>query len=486
MPNPNALRTDYDTSGVETQVMPFPIRLEFNYDTGNFEQVADAPDEAADDGPTAAEMHHAAINAERGSKAMATTMTKPATIDPAEITSITIDLDRLPERIRQICLSQRQVFAVADKGLCSFNLFTAHPDDYGQKTFNKDTQGFKQTISRYAFWDEDRSSLHEYGETRQLEDAIALSDSMRAAERERDLPPTIYVLRGGPGSGKTFAARNAGFPGMIIKDGEPVGTLATDNSKTDLYHAGGTSDQIHGESALMYRQLKRQWLDYVLTRGGDCSEIHDRVFDDPDDINEIIQNATETGRRAVFLDIDVPYVVSAVRVLLRPKDDPQPHPGDKYMEKTFRKVRESRVAARDGSILCDDGDPSHTGQLIRAANDDGLDIEYRLLCYDYESEPKVIQKEAAHLERDPETGKTHLVITDEKLYHRATDPVAIEEEIAKVRDQVINQEFVDWYCDTFFNQDADSQPYINEVRAALAEYVERGLTIYQALNDKNL
>lgn len=456
MPSANALKFNYDTVSFEPNE-PAADHLEFDYDRVEFRPIA----------------------AERGSKAMVAD--EEGNGHESESTTIIY----FPDYIRRICESQQEAFAAADKSDCSYNLFAADERYHDRTALNRDTKDMKEIISQRRFWTDERADFQDYGINRQFGDAVSLSVSMRAEEREMGIGPTIRVLRGVPGSGKTFAARSAGFPGMILADGEPVGTLATDNSKTDLYHAGGTSDQIHSESSLMYRRVKRHWLDYVQTRGGDCSEIHDRVFDDPDDINEILENATETGRRIDVLDIDVPYVVSAVRVLLRPKDDPQPHPGSKYMEKTFRKARETRIASHDESILCSDDDPAHTGQLLKAVNEQGLDVSYRLMCYDYESDPKVIQREAAHLEHDEATGQSHLVITDERLYKHATDPELTEEEIAKVRDQVIDQEFVDWYCDTFFNDEPDSEKYIREVRTALAEYVERGLTIYQALNDKN-
>ncbi|MBR2831111.1 zeta toxin family protein [Candidatus Saccharibacteria bacterium] len=374
--------------------------------------------------------------------------------------------------------AERHVFAMIDKSDRSFNLFAADDDFIDPATFSPDTPGFKQIVDEPGFWMPDRTKIQDEGISRQMSEAEALSDSIRAAERELGISPTIYVLRGVAGSGKTYACANAGFPGMLTNEKhEPIGTLATDNSKTDLYGAGGLSDQIHAESASMYRKLKRRWRRHVREKGDDCSEIHDRVFDEPADVEEIVKDAKETGRSINALDIDVPYVVSAVRVLQRPKNSPEPHPNYEYLERAFTNTRRNRFCTGKDSII---------NQLIEAG-EDGIDVDYKLYCYDYEDDPKVIQKEAARIEKNPDTGVPEIKILDEKLFEQATDPARIDQEISEVEQIVIDQKFVDWYCDTFFNKDPESQRLADKVRASLAEYVAREpkLTIYEALDDKN-
>lgn len=456
-----------------------------NYYRGLFDDQATQPEQST---------YFAATTAERGSKALTAANFDPnqgseyyvysPLFDP-DIINDPYQLNKYFPNTQAIRKRHREIFASISKELYSYNTFAVDPRYGNTAVYNSHNKDLKEHVDPATFWQPDRLELQDRGISRQFHDAILLSKSMRAAERERGIPPTIYALRGAPGSGKTFACRQAGFPGMIIQDGEPFGTLATDNSKTDLYRAGGTSDQIHTESSRMYRYTKRHWDDYVRSQGNDCSELHDRTFDCAKDIAEILESAAKTSRRVEMLDIDVPYVVSAVRVLLRPKDAPEPHPGSRYLEQAFTNVRNARTANHNESILCQDADPSHTGQLLRAANEDGLDITYKLLCYDYKSKPKTIQREAAHLEKDPDTGQTHLVITDQALFDQATDEQATKQEIANVKNQIIDQRFVDWYCETFFEPGPDSEKYIKEVRDALAEYVERGLTIYEALDDKN-
>lgn len=470
-------------------------------------------------------LEDAPYDIERGGKALVASefaATSEAIVGPESTTSVAVAdpelatlFDELaanpifvemPPDIQQICLREHEEFDNCNNSgyngtyiVCAYNLFANNAFYRDPNNLNCDTKDLPEILRNRRFrqrdevtgepqnfFNDERGKLQRYGIMKQLESAVKLSESIRAVEREQGTPPTIYALRGVPGSGKTTACRGARIPGIIIENGQPVGTIATDTSKWFLYLAGGSCDAIHAESAAMNAELEKLLREMVEARGNDFSEVRDRVFADPGDIDKLIKNAAETDRQVNILDIDVPYVVSAVRVLLRPKGSPEPHPGSRYMEKTFRKIRETRTAAQDESILCDDGNAEHTGQLIKAANEQGIGVNYTLLCYDYESDPKVIQREAAHLERDSETGKTHLVITDQRLFNRATDPEATEEEIAKVRDQVITQQFVDWYCDTFFDKDPASEKYIQEVRDGLAEYVERGLTIYQALDDKNL
>ena len=427
--------------------------------------------------------------------------------DAASVEAVLDDLQDLPEEIRDICLRQREIMAMAHKKDCSCNLFAANDEYRSRESLNSETPTnengvpqLKKLIAQSDFWSPERAQLQEYGIQRQLEDCKVLSERMRAAERKLGLPPTIYILRGASGSGKTYACTHAGFPG-ISPDEKLKGTLATDNSKDDLYKAGGTSDQIHTESAMMYKKVKDRWEQYVLEKGGDCSEIHDRVFDDGGDIDEMIEIARKTGRRICVLDIDVPHIVSAVRVLQRPKGSPEPHPGSGYLRRIFKRGRINRGALEPSNPTADQ-EPRRTlmDQLRDASRPDatgrkGLDVEYRLICYDFDGNPPERQKPTMIAKIDEQTGQFKVEILDEKLYRRAVSEDYADGELEDVGGRLtedgkgreggmlITQKMIDWYCSTYcseFPEDAE------KARGALSELVGRNMTVYEALDDRNL
>ena len=123
--------------------------------------------------------------------------------------------------------------------------------------------------------------------------------------------------------------------------------------------------------------------------------------------------------------------------------------------------------------------------MLENADSEQTPVEYSLLCYDYLSNPKQIQKEAARLTRNPETGKMQLEKLDEELFKQATEN--IDEEIESVKNQVIDEKFINWYCETFFDKDPDSQELAERTRQDLLAYASREpkITIYEALAEKN-
>ncbi len=402
------------------------------------------------------------------------------------------ELKDVPEKIARICLKERAAMEdPANRHKNAYNIYAVDTVYQDAEEFSPKSEKykpvFKSIIDAPDFWNPERVELQEYGIECQFKNAVALSESMRQAERELGIPPTIYILSGISAAGKTTACKKVGFPGMIYKTkengekGDPVGTLATDNSKSYLWMAGGSCDQIHAESSMMMRKTDKRWSQYVAENGGDCSEVRDKTFSEQKDVEEIIKNAQETGRSINDLDIDVPFVVSAVGVMMRPKGSHEPHPAFKYLSDNYISMKETRYTKLHDLYL-----------------NSGLDVSYSLLCYDCKSNPKERQREAARYIKK-EDGTLYLDIIDQELYDQAVIPMRSAEEYgpsgtevvrqefleeaANVGNQLLTQEFIDKYCETFINP--DDEDYIKVVQERLGIYLddEHPRTIAEILND---
>lgn len=402
------------------------------------------------------------------------------------------ELKDVPEKIARICLKERAVMEdPANRHKNAYNIYAVDTVYQDAEEFSPKSEKykpvFKSIIDAPDFWNPERVELQEYGIECQFKNTVSLSESMRQAERELGIPPTIYALSGISAAGKTTACKKVGFPGMIYETkengekGDPIGTLATDNSKSYLWMAGGSCDQIHAESSMMMRKIDKRWSQYVAEKGGDCSEVRDKTFSEQKDVEEIIKNAQETGRSIDDLDIDVPFVVSAVGVMMRPKGSHEPHPAFKYLSDNYISMKETRYTKLHDLYL-----------------NSGLDVSYSLLCYDYKSDPKERQREAARYVKK-EDGTLHLDIIDQELYDQAVIPMRSAEEYgpgrtevvrqkfleeaADIGNQLLTQEFIDKYCETFINP--DDEDYIKVVQERLGVYLddEHPRTIAEILND---
>lgn len=373
------------------------------------------------------------------------------------------DLKRIPENVARICLKERKMMnSPENRGSYAFNIFAKDESYHVLEDFNKKTPGFKEIIDSPDFWQSERAELQDYGIKCQFENAVKLSESMRSRERELGIPPTIYTLSGISAAGKTTACKNADYPGMLYdikpngEKGNPIGPLATDNSKDYLWMAGGSCDQIHAESSMMMRKIDNLWREYVQQKNGDCSEVRDKTFSEIKDVKGIIKNARETNRRICDLDIDVPFIVSAVGVMMRPKGSHEPHPAFDYLKDNYALMKITRL--------------KKLGNLYPNSE---LDVDYSLKCYDYNSNPKERQKEAAHYEKGPD-GKTKLVITNQELFNKAIarkeNAHACREEADQAGNQLLTKEFIEEYCQKYIN--SGDEGYINSVKNALSVYLE--------------
>ena len=354
----------------------------------------------------------------------------------------------------------------SNPGVKTFALFAA--DGY---TFPDPSTGleFENAIDDPKHWQPERAAIQEEIVEKEIIGALALSESLRNAEANRGIGPTIYAMRGLSAAGKTQAVKR--IEGVIIEDGETVGALSPDTAKRDLYAvSGGVTDQIHKESGSIRRRVEGAMKSFALEM--EISDIRDSVMKDDADIEVAIRDAEETERRLVMIDIDVPLEVSATRLLLRPKGGADPNPNPAYLSRAFGGIRGNRVNAI---------------RLLKQAYETGRvkDVSYSLLCYDSKSDPKIIQREVYRLWVDSKTGELEEEVLDEELFKEATtDP---EDAKAILEDTMITKEFLDDYCQKYFNNDEGSEKYIQELRSGVAPYLAQDppMSLWDALQAKN-
>lgn len=352
-----------------------------------------------------------------------------------------------------------------DSSMKTFWLFPAD----GYEFPDVSSEDFEDAIDNPGNWQPERAAIHREIIQNEVQDALKLSRSLRKAEEERGVGPTIYAMRGLSAAGKTQAIKK--IDGVVIEDGTTVGALSPDTAKRDLFAvSGGVTDQIHKESGSIRRRVERTVKAMALDVG--VSDIRDSVMKDVADIELTIRDAEETKRRLEMIDIDVPLEVSATRLLLRPKGGADPNPNPGYLSKAFGGIRGNRAKAIE--------------QLKTAYSEGRVgDVSYTLFCYDSESEPKVIQREAYKLWVDPETHELREEVLDQKLFDEATE--SPENAPAVLKGTVITPEYLDDYCRKYFNGDENSAKYEQELREGIAPYLalEKPMTLWEALQAKN-
>ncbi len=300
-------------------------------------------------------------------------------------------------------------------------------------------------------WDV-RRSIHEQLKRENIQKALDLSRRIEK-ENPRIPPPTIFALRGSPGAGKTTALRKGHemFKGILDEKGQPSGSLAPDVFKGPLKEKGNlSSNQVHAESTMLGRAVKKE------VSKADTSMVFDKLMNDPEDIKEMIESARETGRKIAIMDIDVPLELSAVRVLGREKGGEDPNINFKGVADGFEGIRKNREA----EFKALDDNP----QLVNG---------YVLMAYDKESKQSV---EVAAW--DEEAGKVRIINGKKNLVNQSIEQP--EEEIEKVKNTLITEEYIQNFTATYF--DKKSQQHAEKTAETLRQYL--GETIGVALDKK--
>ena len=303
-------------------------------------------------------------------------------------------------------------------------------------------------------WEENRRLLHE----KQKKEKIQLGlDLNKRLERENPKipPPTIFALRGCPGAGKTTALRKGHkmFKGILDENGQPSGSLAPDVFKGPLKENGNlSSNQVHAESTMLGRAVKKE------LSNANTSVVFDKLMNEPEDIEEMIESAKETNRKIAIMDIDVPLELSAARVLAREKGGADPNINFKGVSDGFKGIRKNREVQHKAL----DDNP----QLVNG---------YILMAYDKESRQSV---EVAVW--DEEAGKVRIIEGRENLTDQSIEEP--EEEIKKVENTIITEEYIKNFTATYF--DEKSQQHAEKIAETLRQYL--GKTIGMALDEKAL
>ena len=386
-------------------------------------------------------------------------------------------VERAPDLLKQQSELLRQ-----DSSVHSYELFLAD----GVVLPNTRNE-FKAAMRDANNWSAERVAVQEAGIQRQFQAALEASERIRTAEKKIGRGPTIYAFRGISGSGKTFACKNNPdlIPGILDEHGEPSGVLATDSSKADIWADHVATAQIHDESSAMYQRLKARIDKVVADNLGDFSEVRDRVMDEESDVNGLIEDAKRTGRRVAIADFDIPFEVSASRVISREKNSPEPNPSSSWLMDTYANVRRTRRYAID--------------KLLEAANEQGVQVDYHLFAYDTRGEQKILQKPVAEIRENPETGMYELIVLDEELFAQVagdensydqrtkgqTTRVGQEASL-EARDAAnteITPEYIEYFITKYYSPDEESQKFAAKMRAVVESHM--GQTLAEALDSMN-
>jgi len=370
------------------------------------------------------------------------TLMKNGDLEVAEAVAHDIDYAEALKRMRET-------------GEPSYKIFLLDPPPPPDRTYGLSDGEWREVQARFdsdESWSADRRELHAEIVGQFVEQAEALS----ARLMEHDPEPTIYALRGAPGAGKTTALRqgNEMFAGILDESGQPTGAIAPDTFKIPLMKGGGIShSQIHDESSAVARKI-----DKALTRD-DISVVYDKLMNYPGNIEDMIANATETDRKIKVLDVDVPLELSAIRVLCREKGGSDPLVPFKMVSEAFVGIRRNRR------------------KLFSQLESNAERVNgYVLMGYDFDSRSSV---EVARFE----DGKVVVANGRERMADAAA-PVSdeiIAQETAMVQDQVISEEYIDYFVQTYFDQ--NSSAHAEKTTAVLREFI--GKTIAEALDEKS-
>lgn len=323
-------------------------------------------------------------------------------------------------------------------------------------------------------WPAYRRELHERIVAERLESCDSMSSRLRAKERERGDPATIYVLRGTCGAGKTTALRTGDrFPGVLDEDGQPTGALSADLMKIPLRNDGlaegevsrVSHTQVHQEAGVLNRRLTQAVHERAMAArdsGEGYSVVIDKLMCKHQDIVDVISDAESTERDLRVIDVDVPFELSAVRVLCRTAEGDDPQVPFENVAYSFRNIRTER------------------SKLLMTASTGGEKSpirSYELIVFN----PATKKQETVF---SAENGHPNGVTGPEAasmVYQAVSSPETTEAEISEARDTVITDEYIDTFIGKYFDEsDEKSMQYAASTRATLEQF--KGLTLADALD----
>ena len=307
-------------------------------------------------------------------------------------------------------------------------------------------------------WHPERVLLHERIIEIMLEQADALSRRLRECESKKDQGPTVYCLRGVCGSGKTTVLLSGEIEGVLDESGQPSGVLASDLIKVLLRNGRALSHiQVHDEASMLSRRLGGILHERAMLEP--YSMVYDKLMAYKTDFEDVFHDASETGRKVVIFDMDVPLELSAVRVLAREK-------GGKHSNIDFKGVTDAFLAIRKNRSTL-------FGQIMKNL---GVVDSYVLKGFDYNAK---YLNDVARLG----DGEIQIVPGMEDLAEDAikSSVKKIEIEISEVRDTLITEEYISYYKDKYL----DGEPKWNDAGLIKELRNNIGKTISEALDDKS-
>lgn len=306
-------------------------------------------------------------------------------------------------------------------------------------------------------WGVDRQEFH----TEEIKQA-----AIAAAELSKKLgePPRIIAMRGGCGSGKSFAVKSIyGENDIFDSRGDVPGAVKPDYFKERIKlheelvnKLTLTSEQVHMESTALNYMFMNE-----LAYKESLSLLIDKQLEGASDIPDLVELGKETNKSVELLDNDVPLELSAFRVLKREVGGTDPN------------IRLDGVAAGFQGIR------ANRGEVYDLVNKEDIVTKYSLRAFDPESKTQIEVAKKINGQIKPISGYEDLAISV-----IAQDVESVEAEIQNVKDIVISTEYVDSFVERFFDDSERGQKGAQDARRILGAYTGLGMTIEQAMRSK--
>ncbi|MCX5743986.1 MAG: hypothetical protein NT062_15970 [Proteobacteria bacterium] len=186
-------------------------------------------------------------------------------------------------------------------------------------------------------WTPERQQFHEEVLQRALKDARAMANEIKTSRGEdSDGEPALFAMRGNTAAGKSRSISGGAGPSELAEgvkhtdkggrssdNGEELRHRAInpDNFKKEIYehdpHLGVTSNQAHEESSIMSEWLHQRLLAEQHADGTPVDMVVDKRLAWMDEVQKLIQESKDTGRRMHMIDVDAELSTSFAGVLDR-------------------------------------------------------------------------------------------------------------------------------------------------------------------------